>query len=200
MQEEQLIEQFKNGKIDALDEILSTYKTMVTGIARRFYLIGGDQDDLIQEGMIGLYKACRDYSPDKKISFKTFAYVCVQRQIQSAIRNDNRQKNLALNSALYYDSQNGTISVKSDDFEEENFMYLPSISDSPESKMIEIETYNEKVKAIKETLSNYEFDVLKYYLQGYKINQIATKLSKDAKSVDNALVRLKQKLDFLKKS
>ena len=181
-----------------IENILSKYKNLVNTIARRYYLVGGDQDDLIQEGLIGLYKACLSFDKSKQNSFKTFAYLCIQRQIQSAIKADNRQKNLVLNNALYYDEHNGLVTQKTNNIRaSESFMYLPTTA-GPENKMIEAETFNEKIQQIKQALSPYEFEVFKYFLKGYAVQQIAKLQNKDQKSVSNAIARLKQKLEFLK--
>lgn len=197
--DEELIEDFKNGNETVVDYILSKYKTLVNSVARRYYLIGAEQEDLAQEGMIGLYKACIGYKPTANNSFKTFAYLCVQRQIQSAVKTANRQKNLILNNALSLNSQSGLVIRKGDDLgDNETFLYLPSNELTPENKLIEKENYNETIKKIKTVLSGYEYEVLKQYLKGYKCEQIAQILQKDFKSVDNALSRIKTKLDFIK--
>ena len=197
--DEELIEDFKQGNEAVVDYILSKYKTLVNSVARRYYLIGAEQEDLAQEGMIGLYKACMGYKPTANNSFKTFAYLCVQRQIQSAIKIANRQKNLILNNALSLNSQSGLVLRNGDDFgDTETFLYLPSNEPTPENKLIEKENYQETIKQIKTVLSSYELEVLKQYLKGYKCEQIAQVLQKDFKSIDNALSRIKSKLDFIK--
>lgn len=193
----EILEKFKVGDEFAIDLILSKYRTLVNSVARRYFLLGAEQEDLVQEGMIGLYKACLSYSPSATNSFKTFAYVCIKRQIQSAIKSANRQKNILLNNALSLNSKNGVMFLRGEDIgENEKVFYLPN-SVSPESELIERETYKETVNKIKESLSDFEFDVLRYYLDGYKCEQIAHFTEKNYKSIDNALSRIKAKLQFL---
>ena len=195
-----VLEDFKSGQETALDFIFSKYKTLVVGLARRYFLLGAEQEDLIQEGMIGLYKACQTYSENVGASFKSFAYLCIKRQMQSAIKSANRQKNLVLNNALSLSSKNGIVFVQAENAgENEKIIYLPPLQNSPENQMIEEESYNEMVENIKKSLSPFEYKILEYYLEGYKCGQIATLSNNTYKTIDNALYRIKNKLQFLNK-
>ena len=148
-----VLEDFKSGQETALDFIFSKYKTLVVGLARRYFLLGAEQEDLIQEGMIGLYKACQTYSENVGASFKSFAYLCIKRQMQSAIKTANRQKNLVLNNALSLSSKNGIVFVQAENAgENEKIIYLPPLQNSPENQMIEEESYNEMVENIKKSI------------------------------------------------
>lgn len=193
----EILEKFRVGDDFAIDLILSKYKTLVNSVARRYFLLGAEQEDLVQEGMIGLYKACLSYNKTSTSSFKTFAYICIKRQIQSAIKSANRQKNLFLNNALSLDSKNGVMFLRGAEIgENEKVLYLPYES-SPEKDVIERENYEETIQKIKNSLSNFEFEVLRYYLDGFKCEQIAFFTAKNYKSIDNALSRIKIKLQFL---
>ena len=158
-----VLEDFKSGQETALDFIFSKYKKLVVGLARRYFLLGAEQEDLIQEGMLGLYKACQTYSEAQNASFKSFAYLCIKRQMQSAIKSANRQKNLVLNNALSLSSKNGIVFVQAENAgENEKIIYLPPLQNSPENQMIEQESYNEMVENIKNSLSPFEYKILEY--------------------------------------
>ena len=177
---------------------MNKYKTLVNSVARRYFLIGAEQEDLIQEGMIGLYKACVGYSENHSASFKTFAYLCINRAIQSAIRVANKKNNIILNNAISLNKQNGISLHNGGEIEEdESVFYLPSNEPTPENKIIEQENYHELLEQIREILSIFEYRVLKLYLKGEKCDAIAQDLQKDYKSIDNALTRIKNKLNFL---
>ena len=189
IKDEELIFRFKNGESEILDYLMEKYKNMVRKKARTMFLIGGENDDLIQEGMIGLFKAIRDYSPDKAASFSTFASVCIRRQIQNAITNSNRKKHVPLNSyvSLYMNSEEG-----------DNFMLEERLSTSreedPEKLLIAREQIEDRNARIKKELSKLEQQVLKLYLQGLSYEEIAEQLGKTEKSIDNALQRIRGKL------
>ena len=167
---------------------------MVSSVARSYFLLGSELDDLIQEGMIGLYKACQSYS-EKNASFKTFAYICIKRQIQSAVKHANRQKNKILNNYVSLDAQGG---YKTGDGEEEALLILPSSNLSPDDEMIEKENLEEILNKIKSALSPLELKVLTLYLKGNSYQTISKMVGKNYKSVDNSLHRIKNKLEFLK--
>ncbi|MBR3790351.1 MAG: sigma-70 family RNA polymerase sigma factor [Clostridia bacterium] len=109
-----ILQDFQRGQGGALDFLFSKYKNLVTSIARRYFLLGAEQEDLIQEGMIGLYKACQSFDAQSGSSFKSFAYLCIKRQIQSAVKAANRQKNVALNTALSFSSKNGVVFINAE--------------------------------------------------------------------------------------
>lgn len=197
-QEDELVGLIKNGNEIALDLIMAKYGPLVSSIARRYFLLGADNEDLIQEGMIGLHKACISYSSNLNSSFKAYASLCINRQIQSAVKIANRQKNFYLNNALSLDSYNGIVFVRGEDISDgQKVMYIPTTNTTPESELIEKEEYDEMINKIKKSLSKDEFEILSLYLDGFKCGQIAQQLNKNYKSVDNALFRIKTKLRFL---
>ena len=177
------------GEDEATEFLLQKYGYLVKREVRTVYLIGAETEDLAQEGMIGLFKAIRDYSPDKAASFSTFASVCIRRQIQNAITNSNRKKRVPLNSyvSLYMNSEEG-----------DNFMLEERLSTSreedPEKLLIAREQIEDRNARIKKELSKLEQQVLKLYLQGLSYEEIAEQLGKTEKSIDNALQRIRGKL------
>ena len=184
IKDEELIFRFKQGETEILDYLMEKYKTMVRKKARAMFLIGGDNDDLIQEGMIGLFKAVRDYQPEKEASFQTFARICVDRQIYNAIQNSNRQKHQPLNSYISLSQEDG-----------ENEEHLPDMwVENPESIIIDQENVRDLEQEITCTLSPMENQVLDYYLDGNGYTEIAKIMGKTPKSIDNALQRIRGKI------
>ena len=181
IKDEELIFRFKHGETEILDYLMEKYKNMVKKKARAMFLIGGDNDDLIQEGMIGLFKAVRDYQPEKEASFQTFARICVDRQIYNAIQNSNRQKQQPLNSY---------ISLSQEDEEHLQDMWV----ENPESIIIDQENVRDLEQEITCTLSPMENQVLDYYLDGNGYTEIAKIMGKTPKSIDNALQRIRAKI------
>ena len=193
-----ILQDFQQGQAGALDFLLSKYKNLVVSLARRYFLLGAEQEDLIQEGMIGLYKACQSFDAQSGSSFKSFAYLCIKRQLQSAIKAANRQKNVALNTALSFSSKNGVVFINAENAAEgEKMIYLPSFQQSPEQEMLHQEAYDEMIENIKKSLSPFEYTILNYYLDGFKCGQIADLTNNTYKAIDNALYRIKNKLQFL---
>ena len=169
---------------NALDSLLTEYKPFVCSIARRYFLMGAELDDLIQEGMIGLYKAIQSYSQEKNASFKTFANLCINSQIKSAIRSAGRNKNKMLNEVMLEDN--------------EDLMYLViSKEPNPEDRMISKENFATMKNEINSKLSLLEKQILKQYLLGKSYDEIAKTLCLDKKSVDNGLNRIRKKLIHL---
>lgn len=196
MTEEELVVKAKSGDENALNELLSQYKSIVNKIARSYFLVGGDMEDIVQEGMIGLYKAVRNYSSDRNASFKTFANVCIKHQIQTAIKIASSEKNQVLSNAL-------PIWDKGDlDEDGENHIEIivPSTLPLPDDKVIASESVQELKNKIKDCLSPLEVKVLSLYLKGYNYNEISALGDMNKKSIDNALTRIKSKLSFLKKA
>ena len=184
IKDEELIFRFKQGETEILDYLMEKYKNMVRKKARAMFLIGGDNDDLIQEGMIGLFKAVRDYQPEKEASFQTFARICVDRQIYNAIQNSNRQKHQQLNSYISLSQEDG-----------ENEEHLPDMwVENPESIIIDQENVRDLEQEITCTLSPMENQVLDYYLDGNGYTEIAKIMGKTPKSIDNALQRIRGKI------
>ena len=198
LSDEEYVENGKQGDGLALEYLLTKYKPMVKAVARRYFLIGAEQEDLIQEGMIGLYKACLTYNKAKNTQFSTYAYMLISRQMQSAIKSATNKNNLMLSQALVL-TGDGFASNTDEPALNRAVFYLPIVSPSPESKMIEDEEYRLLLEKIKGALSNYEYKVLKLYLEGHKNQQISLLTGKDTKSTENALARIKLKLKFLKR-
>lgn len=192
MTDEELLELFRKGKQDVMDYILFKYKNLVRKRAKDMYLIGGESDDLIQEGMIGLFKAVRDYRPDKEASFFTFADLCISRQIYTAIQASNRMKHMPLNTYISLYSHVEENQTGEDRHLIEQLQNL--CTDNPESMLIAQENVSDLHKRIEEQLSKFEQEVILLYLSGKDYNQIACILEKPLKSVDNALHRARCKL------
>lgn len=192
MSDEQLARLSQDGDTAAQDFLIDKYKPMVRRRSRSYFLAGADHEDIIQEGMIGLYKAIRDYSPDKS-SFYAFAVLCVTRQIFSAVKTANRQKHLPLNN---YVSLNK--SIGSDEGSATLAESLPASSTTePEQAFIGKEGKTRIEEYMDGALSQFETQVLYRFLQGESYAQIAERLETSAKSVDNALQRIRRKLGEL---
>lgn len=188
LSDEQLIEMLRVGDNDSImDYILTKYKPMVLGKANAMYLIGGDTDDLIQEGMIGLFKAIRDYRKDKETSFFHFAELCVNRQIYSAVEASNRKKHVPLNTYVSFYAQS---SEEGKSLAET----LPDVTENPEQRIIAQESMQLFWDEVKSRLSVMEREVLDAYLSGLNYRQIAEKMGKSPKAIDNALSRIKSKI------
>ena len=165
------------------EELLIYYKPLVSKIARRYFLVGGDMDDVFQEGMIGLYKAINSFSSDKGASFQTFATLCINRQIQSAVKKANANKNRVFMD-LYSMENDETIKIISSER-------------NPEDNFIVKESYENIKREILQKLTNLEKKILKEYLSGFSYEDISQKLHINKKSVDNALNRIRNKLAYL---
>lgn len=191
MLDEEVINDARNGSIKALEYMIDKYKSFVRAKARTYFLIGADREDIIQEGMIGLYKAIRDFREDKLSSFRAFAELCITRQIITAIKTATRQKHIPLNS---YVSLNKPI------FDEESERTLMDIIgeegvSDPEEMMINREEFAGIEDKMSEILSDLEWEVLSLYLQGRSYQEIAEELKRHVKSIDNALQRVKRKIE-----
>lgn len=192
MTDEELITLSKNGNEGAENELLEKYKDLVVKISRSYFIIGGELEDIVQEGMIGLYKAIKNYDSSKSASFKTFAIMCVKHQIQTAIKKANTKKNMTLSNSVSLQS----FSEKND---EEDFLPMNLIFQvSPDEKVISRENYKDLILKIKNILSKKEYEVLKFYLRGYSYKEIAKILGLNEKSIDNSLSRIKNKIKNLK--
>lgn len=189
MDDNEILARGRNHDDDAMEFMLQRYGYLVKREVRTVYLIGAETEDLAQEGMIGLFKAIRDYNPEKDASFATFASVCIRRQIQNAITNSNRKKHVPLNSyvSLYMNSEEG-----------DNFMLEERLTTSreedPEKLLIAKEQQKDRNERIRKELSRLEQQVLTLYLQGLSYEAIAEQLGKTEKAVDNALQRIRTKL------
>lgn len=193
--DEELIVRLRDGEGQITDYIMDKYKNLVRNKAKSMYILGADREDLIQEGMIGLFKAIRDYDSGRDASFFTFADLCVSRQMYTAVQAAGRKKHAPLNTyiSLYANS--------SQKEEGEEWDLINSIASragqSPEDMMIDKENVELMEKTIDRELSSFEKQVLDLYLTGMKYTQIAKVLGRDDKSTDNALQRIKNKLKKL---
>ncbi len=191
MPDEEIVEQFRNGDEMAQEYLIVKYKNFVRSKARSYFLIGADREDIIQEGMIGLYKAIRDYRGDKLSSFRAFADLCITRQIITAIKTATRQKHIPLNS---YVSLNKPIYDEDSDRTLMDVLSGMRITD-PEELIISQEEIDDIELKMGEILSPLEWKVLTYYLDGKSYQEIAEILGRHVKSIDNALQRVKRKLE-----
>ncbi len=190
--DEEVLDIIKNGDNQAIDYLITKYKNLVKIRARAYFIIGADTEDIIQEGMIGLYKAIRDYKKTDA-SFQTFAKICIDRQVMTAIKSANRKKHLPLNSYLSLNM----ITYEEDSDE----TYIDKLEESkilnPEEIVIDKESVKILQEQINKNLSGLEKQVLKLYLKGKSYGTIAQKLEKDEKSIDNAIQRIRKKIEKL---
>jgi len=189
--EEIVLDAKDNNNTIALDYLINKYRNFVRAKARSYFLIGADREDIIQEGMIGLYKAIRDFRTDKLSSFRAFAELCVTRQIITAIKTATRQKHIPLNS---YVSLNKPIYDEDSDRTLLDVLSGSKISD-PEDLVISREEFIDIEEKMGEILSDLEWKVLMAYLDGKSYQEIAVELERHVKSIDNALQRVKRKLE-----
>lgn len=189
--DEELVLYAHEGDIAALEHLINKYKNFVRAKARSYFLIGADREDIVQEGMIGLYKAIRDFRNDKLSSFRAFAELCITRQIITAIKTATRQKHIPLNS---YVSLNKPIYDEESDRTLLDILTAAKITD-PEELIISREELVSIEAKIGEILSGLELEVLMSYLQGKSYQEIACDLDRHVKSIDNALQRVKRKLE-----
>ncbi|SHF07626.1 RNA polymerase sporulation sigma factor SigH [Alkalibacter saccharofermentans] len=192
--DEKLVEIAQKGDKKAMSVLALRYKKMVGIKARSYYLAGGDKDDLVQEGMIGLCKAVKDYKADRQASFKVFADLCVQRQLIGAIKKANRHKHAPLNSYVsfdypVFDGENGAVLG--------DVLRMSKVSE-PETVVLGNEEILDVELIINERLSNFERKVLKLYLEGKNYLEMSEQLKKEHKSIDNALQRIRKKIDTLR--
>jgi len=199
MSDEALIALYREGENNAIELLVQRYKKFVRNRIRVNFFIGADKDDLIQEGMIGLFKAICDYNPEKEASFKSFATLCVTRQISTAFKAVSRQKHIPLNRSI---SLSIPIS-KSFDEEDEGITLMDiiknNVSPTPEEEVISKENVEDINEYIIKALSNLEIEVLHLYMEGKNYKEIAKVLDKAPKSIDNALQRIKKKLEGVNK-
>ncbi len=188
--DEQIISQIKEGNDEALSYILEKYKDLVNSKVGKYFIIGAEKEDIIQEGMIGLYKAIKCFDDSKENTFKTFANICVERQLITAIKSSNRQKHqplntyLSLNTAAYDNDEDGAELIET--FE------VDAIED-PLDTIMKKEYFNEIQNTIHKSLSKFEENVLERYMQGESYEVIARKLDTPVKSIDNAIQRIRKK-------
>ena len=189
--DEELIEKLRAGDAEIADYIMEKYKPLVRKKTNAMYLIGGETEDLIQEGMIGLFKAVRDYDSEKAASFFSFADLCITRQLYSALEASNRKKHSPLNNYVSFSNQDESEGLSLEEV-------ISSQTISPEQMLIEKERKEEFFEHLQEKLSTMEKKVLYLYLEGNSYIQIAEQLEKTPKSIDNTLQRIRGKIKLLK--
>lgn len=190
----ELIDRLRRGEEPIMDYICDKYKNLVRSKAKSMFILGADNEDLIQEGMIGLFKAVRDFDSGRDASFYTFAELCISRQMYTAVRASKRQKHLPLNTYVSLDRDNRG----GEDGDRENLVLSEQLADrrelSPEELFLDKERVAYLEKAIEDELSDFERQVLDLYMTGMSYAQIAKVLGRDEKATDNALQRLKAKI------
>ena len=187
----ELVEGFREGELDALQVLLERYRRFARAKARTYFLVGADSDDIEQEGMIGLFKAARDYRPDREASFRAFAELCITRHVITAIKTATRQKHQPLNQ---YVSLSG---VRGGDDERtvEDLLAAHHAAD-PADTVISNERIAAMRQAVAALLSGLEVEVLRLYVEGKSYQEMSQQLGRHVKSIDNALQRIKRKLDL----
>ncbi len=190
LSDEELVEATRNGRSEALDELLVRYRRFARAKARSYFLVGGDRDDVVQEGMIGLYKAVRDYESGHGASFRSFAELCITRQILTAIKTATRQKHTPLNSYVSFDLPQHDDSGRTvaDTIGAED-------SADPLTQLVQSDQLSRLRELFDEVLSELESNVLRLYVEGRSYQEIAEQLGRHVKSIDNALQRIKRKLE-----
>ena len=191
MTDEEIIKEIRNGDKQALTYLMNKYKEIVNIKVGKYFMVGAEKEDIIQEGLIGLFKAIKTFNAEKNNTFKTFANMCIERQLITAIKSSNRQKHMPLNSYL-------SLNMSAYDNEEENGAELMDTFDSktiedPLETIINKEYYDEIEKSIDKTLSQFEKQVLDRYMKGESYVTIAKRLDSPVKSVDNAIQRIRKK-------
>jgi RNA polymerase sporulation-specific sigma factor len=189
----ELVERFQGGCQDALQAVITRYRRFARAKARSYFLVGGDHDDVEQEALIGLYKAARDYRSEHQTSFRAFAELCITRQIITAIKTATRQKHQALNQ---YVSFSGTTSGDdAGDRAVEELIHAHHHADDPADRLVAGERFDGMKDRLSEVLSPLEVEVLSLYVEGKSYADIGEQLDRHVKSIDNALQRIKRKLE-----
>lgn len=192
MKDEDLIESIKAGNKLALEHLINRYRNLVNMKVSKYYIIGAEKEDIVQEGLIGLYKAIKCYQPDKQNSFKSFAGICIERQLITAIKTSNRQKHMPLNS---YISLNKEAYDNDDDSNNTDLIEVldANMVEDPLDMITKKEYYQIVENTIDKSLSDFEKRVLNCYMQGESYIQIAERLDAPVKSIDNAIQRIRKK-------
>ena len=197
--DEELILMYRDGEEEAASFIMNKYKNLVRKKASSMFILGADRDDLIQEGMIGLFKAVRDYDMGRDVNFYTFADLCVSRQMYTAVQASNRQKHLPLNTYISIYSQSMSAEEGTDEYALMNTLTAQKET-NPEEMVIEQENMEQMENAILKELSEFEKQVFELHLTGMNYTEIAKVLGRDEKSTDNDLQRMKAKIKKIIKS
>ena len=185
--DEELINQIRNNDPQALNEIIERYKSLIEIRVSNYFINGAERDDLMQEGRIGLFNAIMNYDADKDSSFKTFANLCIERQLINAVKNSNRQKHMPLNNYVSLNGSDDNSSNESID------TVLNNSVEDPLDTITKKEYMNEINDTLDKNLSDFEKDVLDLLLKGYKYEEIAKKLDSNSKAIDNAIQRIRKK-------
>lgn len=194
MTDEKLIENIKQQDQKALDCLIERYNDVVSMKANRFFMVGAEKEDMIQEGMIGLYKAVKSFNTEKQNSFKTFANMCIERQLITAVKNSNRQKHIPLNSSI---SLNAAAYDDNEDMDKMDVLDVKVLND-PSDIIADREYFESMENKIKQNLSDFELQVLYEYEKGKSYAAIAEKLNAKIKSVDTAIQRIRKKANKIK--
>lgn len=190
LREEEIVEKAKNGDDNALDYIINKYKDVVNMKVGKYFMVGAEREDIVQEGLIGLYKAIKSFNSDNEnSSFKTFANICIERQLITAIKTSNRQKHMPLNSYLSLNMS----AYENDEADTVIDVFDSNTTEDPLDTITKKEYYIAVEDAIDKSLSPFEKKVLKRFAQGESYIQIADKLNTPVKSVDNAIQRIRKK-------
>lgn len=192
--DEELILRLRDGESNITDFIMDKYKNLVRSKAKTMYILGADTEDLIQEGMIGLFKAIRDYDCGRDASFFTFADLCVSRQMYTAVRASRREKHVPLNTYISLYSVNSAVEREEGEDVQLINALASNTESNPEDMLIDKENVENLERIIEKELSSFEKEVLDLYVVGMSYSQIAKILGRDEKSTDNALQRIKTKL------
>ncbi|HEX6393309.1 MAG TPA: RNA polymerase sporulation sigma factor SigH [Acidimicrobiales bacterium] len=192
LEDEDLVARWQSGDSEALDTLLQRYRRFARSKARSYFLVGADADDVEQEGLIGLYKAARDYRDDRQASFRAFAELCVTRQVISAIKAATRQKHQPLNRYVSISGVRGSDDPSEGAVEE---LLDDHRASDPADEVISREQIQSMRRSMSESLSGLEVDVLRLYVEGKSYQEISCQLGRHVKSIDNALQRIKRKLD-----
>ena len=194
MTDEKLIENIKNDDHIALECLMKRYNDIVNMKANKFFIIGAEKEDIVQEGMIGLYKAVKSFDMQKQNSFKTFANMCIERQLITAVKNSNRQKHIPLNSSV---SLNAAAYDDNEDMDKIDVLDIKALDD-PSEIIAEREYFESMENKIKKVLSQFELQVLHEYEKGRSYADIAMTLNAKVKSVDTAIQRIRKKANKIK--
>jgi RNA polymerase sporulation-specific sigma factor len=194
MADDELAALYQVGDVDALNVLLDRYRRFARAKARGYFLVGADADDIQQEGMIGLFKAVRDFRPDRQSSFRAFAELCITRQVITAIKTATRQKHQPLNQ---YVSISGARNGDGDNERSVEILLSDHHIVDPADEIIQLERLVAMRRSMSELLSSLEVDVLGLYLEGKSYYEISEQLGRHVKSIDNALQRIKRKLESL---
>ena len=191
LKDEEIISQIKSGDKDALSYLLEKYKNLVNIKVSKYFMIGAEKEDILQEGMIGLFKAIQSFNEEKQNSFKSFANICIERQLITAIKSSNRQKHMPLNT--YLSLNTAAYDNNEDDSVELIDTFNNKTAEDPLETIMKKEYYSEVEEAINKNLSKFEKQVLDRYLKGESYVTIAKRLDSPVKSVDNAIQRIRKK-------